>query len=534
MSKTFKVWSLLGAILLAWCAMLFAEHKINKPEEKNGLIEREQQHLVAMEEGADPDIGVDTVPSDGRIDESFVSHLPLVVIDVSGKDIPITRMTTEDQQIVYTGENPYIYGSISVISNDTYVNRLSDEADFSSLIKIRYRGNYSLGFDKKQYGIKLVDEFGDSIKEPILGMDANNDWILNISQLDESLIRNYMAYNIGSALFENTTECQYCEVILKDQDSYTYQGVYLLMEKIEKGKGRVELEKYTPGNKTIEYLLCRDRENTMDVQLSTYGNESGFTHGRLSVLYPDSSCIDEKAFNYIQNDIDSIERILYSDNDYVFSSWPEYIDAESFVDYFIFNEYLGNYDAGDNSTYMYKKKNGKLCMGPLWDYDGAMDNGIDIANPEYLAFYESPWFERLVTSRKFMNMARKRYKELSKNGGLLSPDEMNQYIDDVSLFLGNAALRDRSRWEISYDFNDVHDVADDWGNTVSRDSSSWEEEVNRLKGYFVIKSLYMKDSLNKLYYETESDNTLSSVLAVAMIISFGCTVVLIRRRGTLK
>ncbi len=520
----------LMALVVGIAVIYHVNLKINPPEDETIKIRRDQQHITAMAEGANPYTGSKYVPADGAIGKDFESHLPLVVIDLEGKEIPLTKVTTEDQEVIYTGEDPYITGTISIIDNGNHVNSLADGADFSSSMKIKYRGNFSLNFDKKQYGIKLIDENGENAKLSVLGMEANNDWILNVSQLDESLIRNYLAYNIGSALFEGTPECKYCEVILKDGDEYNYQGLYMMLEKVEKGEGRVELSGYDPGEKIVDYLLCRDREDSEEIQISTYGDQMGLTSGRLSVVYPDAEAIDDYSFNYIQDQIDNIDRVLYSDDDAVFSSWPEYIDITSFADYFIFNELMSNYDAGHNSTYMYKKGVGKLCMGPVWDYDGSMDNAFDVSNPEYLAFYESPWFDRLVTSRQFMTYSVARYKELTKKNNILSDEFITGYIDDVSKFLGNAALRDRSRWQEAYDGNLVHDAKDSDGNLIPRDSDTWISEVIRLKSYFVVKELYMGADLDKLLAESTDKGHVGTYLAVMMIAVFICSVVLIRRK----
>lgn len=534
MVKNIKRTNIAGLLLLCFLTVAsiitVIDKKVNPKADDSICVRRQQQHIAAMNAGADPSLGSDTIPEDGKIDGSFVTHLPLVIIDTNGKEIPITKVTTEDQRVIYTGEDPYVNGSIKIIDNADYVNRLDDQVTFDSKIKIKYRGNLSLSFDKKQYGFKLIDDEGNKKRESVMGMEANNDWILNISQLDESLIRNYLVYNLGSALFEETPECKYCEVVLKDGDDYFYQGLYLMMEKVEKGTGRVELGGYDPGEKLVDYLLCRDREDDTEVQLSTYGNEAGLTRGRLSVIYPDKTAIDDYSFNYIQSDIDKIERTLYSDDDSVFSAWSEYLDMKSFADYFIFNELFGNYDAGDNSTYMYKKGTGKLCMGPLWDYDGAMDNSIDIANPEYLAFYESPWFERLVTSKKFMLYSLDRYTSLTSKDNILSYEFIDSYIDDISRFLGNAASRDWSRWKTSYESNIVHDAADTDENIIYRDCTDWSQEVTRLKSYFAVKEQYMGGNLKELLQKTRDRESFGTHYAVITLIIFICIVVLIRRR----
>ena len=66
--------------------------------------------------------------------------------------------------------------------------------------------------------------------------------------------------------------------------------------------------------------------------------------------------------------------MLYSQDEALFKTYDRYIDVDSFVDYFLLNEFFGNYDAGNHSTYMYKESGGKLHIGPVWDFDQAMNN----------------------------------------------------------------------------------------------------------------------------------------------------------------
>ena len=61
-----------------------------------------------------------------------------------------------------------------------------------------------------------------------------------------------------------------------------------------------------------------------------------------------------------------IEKSLYSyDYDTADYGYWNTLDVDSFVDYFLFNEFTMNYDAGSYSTYLYKDLRGKLTIGPL-------------------------------------------------------------------------------------------------------------------------------------------------------------------------
>ena len=487
----------------------------------------------------DTKLGITEIPEDGVVDESFESHLPLVVIDIGNNEVPITKQYIQDadgtSSVVRTEEDPFVTGSIQIIDNQDYHNSLQDEATQESKIKIRYRGNSSLEYAKKQYAIKLLNEDGSNRKMSVMSMGENNDWILNISMADSSLIRNYMAYNLGSAMFPYTPEAKYCEVLFKNGDEYTYQGLYLMMEKIEKGDERVDISTYHSGDDVVSYLLCRDRADETEVQLSTYCSENNLCYGRISVLYPDEECLDEYALDYIENDIDQIERVLYSEDEEVFATWKNYLDYQSFVDYFLFNELFGNYDAGNNSTYFYRDGTGKLHMGPLWDYDGAMDNyATELNNPEFVVFQNSPWFEKLCQSEEYVDGLQIRYAQMKDS--IFSAENIGNYVDDVSEFLGNAAVRDWSRWQSEYGENSLLKVQEDeQGYVIDRKRSTYEEEVQRLKDFFEIKELYMEDGLEELESGViDSRTRVGSYAAIITIIALICSVVLIRRRNTFK
>lgn len=517
------------------------EDLITPSEQSDQLqVTRKQQHIEAMKNGANPNLGPTTIPKDYKIDKNFESHLPLIVIDIGKKEIPVTKSFkkvvdkdgNEDVVITKTKQDPYVEGNISIIDNKDYHNSLADEPTEVSKMKIKYRGNSSIKYKKKQFGIKLLDENGKKRNVNCLGMGVDNEWILNISMIDMSLIRNYMSYNLGSSMFPFTPDCKYCEVVFKDDNGYKYQGLYLMMEKIKQSKDRVDISKYKPKkDKVVSYLLGRDRINKDDLQLDTYGNQKRLTYGRLTVMYPKRKKLKKKAFEYIQNDIDKIDRVVYSDDVNEFSTWNNYLDEQAFTDYFLFNELFGNYDAGNNSTYMYKEKNGKLKMGPLWDYDGAMDNYPHaLNNPENVSFQNHPWFDRLVKSEKYVSLLEDRYAMMKS--GIFSVKSLDNYIDSVYKFIGNAGKRDWSRWQSVYGKNSrMKAQKDSEGYIVDRHRNTWKEEVQRLKDYFHIKEKYMGKGLEGLETGTiDTSVSEGSYKVVAVVIIFFTGIVMIRRK----
>ena len=467
------------------------------PDNKIKNIEN-YQHV--MESDADSSIGSASIPEDFILDEEFVTHLPLVVIDLQGNTIPnIYKFTEDGKGREYSAEgllnpDPWVSMSIEIIDNDNHENRLTDEPQLTNNGKIKLRGMSSRSYDKKQYGIKLMD--GDvELEESVLGMEADEDWVLSNSLIDMSGMRNYLALNIGRQIFPYTSEVRYCEVVFKDGDTYTYQGLYLLMESVKKADGRINIADYDEDAASLSYIVCRDRYDYTQYTLSTWGSDSQICKGYFTMVYPNEELISDDAMKRIEAELSQIEYALYSDNPEEFLKYREYLDVESFVDYYVLNEYFLSYDPGVNSTYYYKTEDGKLAIGPLWDYDNAIDNyGSVPAGVYYDAFSYQPWFERLLMDEHFQDLVIARYKELRKT--YFNNEYIDKFIDETYAYLGNAKARDYERWNESYRAKQhLVETENVEGIFIERDSETVEEELQKMKDILRIHSIWLDEAL---------------------------------------
>ena len=99
------------------------------------------QHVLNKD--ADSTIGITELPSDFKIDETFESHLPLVIIDMQGQRLPnVYAFTSDLKGRTYSTEglknpNPWINMNMYIIDNDDYVNRLSDTPTITNSGKIK-------------------------------------------------------------------------------------------------------------------------------------------------------------------------------------------------------------------------------------------------------------------------------------------------------------------------------------------------------------------------------------------------------------
>lgn len=472
-----------------------------------------------------------------RVDHTFTSNLPLVVID-TGNQEPKRGVVWDSEKKYYvpTGEDPYAYGEIFVIDHSDGQNRVDDDAEVHSQCKVKLRGNSSGNYDKKQYLVKLIDEAGKSEEQSILGIGSDSEWILNISFIDKSLLRNYLAYAAAGAVMSYTPDVRFCEVLWKDENGYRYEGVYLMMESVRVGKHRVDLPQYSENSPMTPALLRRDRYNVNGLMLENHATKKGLTSGFLDVEYPDKEVITEKGIQNITRQIDCFELALYADVWEEFVKYRDYIDMQSFVDYFILNEFFLNYDAGYNSTYMYMDYSGKLTMGPVWDFDQAIDNNATIsADLQTTAFHSAPWFDRMLQDPIFTTAIMERYAELRKS--ILSDESIETFVYETIEYLGDAVERDWARW--GYYYTEGNYLKSDSYDGKDRNTDTHQEEVDKILNVLSEHGVWLDEHLDSLYqfkmlslddataYSQTNKKDYRSALAVVFIAVFLISVKLV-------
>lgn len=439
---------------------------------------------------------------DNSIDDSFKSHLPLVIIDTYGEEVKADSFWDDEKGYFAPLEgDPYIDGNITLIASEKGINSIKDIPILNSKIKIRLRGNTSITYDKKQYFIKLINDDGSENSKDILGMGEEYEWILNISFIDKSLVRNYLALSLASNFMENIPQAKFCEVIIKNKGKLKYEGVYLIMESIKRGDNRLSISKYDSKFTASSYILRRDRLDETGMTLENYGRVNDLTTGYLEVKYPYKKDITHRTVDYITNDIDNVEKALLSDNEKEFYKYSDYLDVNSFIDYFIINEFLSNYDSGYNSTYLYKELYGKIKSGPVWDFDSSLDNYKNKKQKiDSTAMHDTPWFKDLLKDPKFTRKLISRYYSLRK--GILSDENVISYIDEITEYLGPAIDRDWKRWGEFYTSKYLKDYLYD-GRMIDRNSKTHEEEINKIKNNIINHGNWLDKNIDSLYQFSE-------------------------------
>ena len=471
--------------VLALCGMLFLllVFIVLSGEETHNRV---HQHLTARQ----PDAGCDCDGSE------LCTHLPLVIIDTRGQEIPgkATGETDDFGETVNTlaeDGRDVINASLSVIDNSDRNNHPSDEVALVTETEIRVRGHSSRLFEKSPYQLKFVDEKGEDAPAEVMGMSAHNEWVLYGPYLDKSLVRNYMWYNISGEIMEWAPNVRYCEVILNGE----YRGLYLMIETISDGEDcRLNLSDSEQNMKIAGYLLRGDRTTEEDLEsirdIYSYLERMLTLRTDILIRYPKRTNLTEEMRREIELDYAEFEKALYSyDYDTDEYGYWNYIDVNNFVDYFLINEFSINADAGRYSTYLYKDMTGKYKLA-VWDFNNACDNyPADPLPPYGLEMNSHTWYFMLCKSEDFVERVMKRYEELRST--VFSEDYLMNYIDETLEFLGPAMERNNQRW---------NEAITQWEplSPVSRNVYSSEEAVQQLKEWLRERGDWLDENIHAL------------------------------------
>ena len=471
----YKLFGIGALALVLVCALL-----ASAVEAEEGPY-RYHQHREAR----GPDAGCDC---DGT---ELCTHLPLVIIDTGGEAIPGEPLN-DHYDAAGTSFTTTAAGAdmlparICVMDDGTRNHHPSDQPDLETDTLIRIRGNSSRYFDKKSYLLRFTDEKGEYEDHEVMGMDAHYEWALYGPYLDKTLMRNYMWYNIAGEMMDYAPNVRFCEVILNGE----YQGLYVMVETITNGVDcRVNVSEPVDNTTSTGYVLCLDRgsenelKNLENFTYYTYLFDRNYSHC-VNIQYPKSGALTQEMADGIEQEFSDFEKALYSfdynTRDY---GYQNYIDVNSFADYFILNEFTQNYDAGYLSTYLYKDIGGKYRM-VVWDFNSACNNYESAIRTEGFQMQNTPWQKMLTRDEDYDRRIIDRYRMW--RGSVISEEYLMNYIDETIAYLGPAIQRNFEVWGDA--FAEYLPLEPE-----SRNPDSFEDAVEDLKGFLRERGEWMDE-----------------------------------------
>jgi hypothetical protein len=361
------------------------------------------------------------------------SGLPVVVINTPGAaDIP---PKTEDwlQDAVLT-----------IYKNDCTI-------DYAGTTGIRGRGNSTWKYPKKPYALKL-----DS-KAEILGMPKHKRWVLLANWLDRTLLRNHVAFRIAMHTdLAWTPRGEFVEVILNGK----HIGNYYLCEHIKVDENRVN----------VHELEDTDVDGGFVMEIDTYYDETykfKSSVKQFPYMFKDPDEVNESQFAFMKDFINNLEESLYDKSRFAAREYADYLDIDSFIDWWISYELTGNTETHHpKSTYVYKDKGGKLMAGPLWDFDWKT---FRLDNEEWVT-KNHLYFDILFTDPVFVSRVKQRWNLYEEK--LRSID---QFIESEAQRIRNSEEMNHQMWPITQNTNE--DIHLSFSEAVARMKQSYQAKL---------------------------------------------------------
>lgn len=330
---------------------------------------------------------------------------------------------------------------------------------------------------KKGYRIKLPTAAG------ILDMPAERDWVLLANYADKTLMRNYLGMELSRRLgMAWTPRLRYVEVFLNGD----FIGNYLLGDHVERGPNRINVTPLTATdnadpNITGGYVIEADfLQYTAPDDLIFYTRYVLF-----NVKEPDAGDITPQQFDYLRWYTQIVEDAIVTRNFDPITGYPDLIDVDSFINWYLVKELFRDVDGPfRSSVYLYKERNSKMKMGPLWDFDLAAGNVnfSDAADPVgWRIRTKSEWFANLFEDPVFRKKVRDRWRAVKKP----HIDTLLRFIDQTATSLNASQQLNFTRWDILDTYV--------WPNPVV--TGSYQGEVKYLKDWLSTRIKWMDKNL---------------------------------------
>ena len=305
--------------------------------------------------------------------------LPIIFVDTKGKclDSKVTEKIPATMRVL-----------------DGKTNSVADSAKGTLYdIGIKVRGQSSALFPKPGYGVEVRDEKGEGLDVSLFGLPPFDDWVFHGPYVDKSMMRNALAHWLFRQAGHYSPRTKHFDLYING----VYRGVYVLIEKIKRGKYRVNVSKLKETDVSGEdvtggYIWAFDKTgtNTGGAGSGPIEKEGFNTSDGLNVIlhYPKKENIQKQQEDYLKKYLNDLEGLFKNGKNG--QGYENYVDMTSALDYVLHEEVTNNADSYWCSFFLHKPKDktdkngvkteGKVTLGPAWDFNLAMSNGSQPEN----------------------------------------------------------------------------------------------------------------------------------------------------------
>ncbi len=381
---------------------------------------------------------------------NYTTTLPIMVIENFGAGvIPQKGWNGTGAGIKQTPRHDAVWATIE---RNAGVGAFTNPPQMFNRIGIRGRGAFSSSWRQKPYSVEALKENGDERDVSPLGLPAHPDWVLYFpdpdANKDPAMLFNTFAYELYQHFGRDfAVRFRWVEAFVNedggDLQLADRRGVYAIFEKVARGKDRLDFQKLSDNGTNGGWLLSLNRMDpepetgwpaangtTQPQFFHTAGpnrvlqtppnaqvvgdDEPQQSNGYLNFDNPSGYIINTNQRAAIENWFKDFEDVLWNNSLWrdPTNGYRKYLDAVDFADYFLLHTLTHNGDGLLISMFPWKGDDGKLRMGPAWDYNwspyyiGAPTPTVDLlwrptrlwygrlfADPDFMQLYIDRWWD---------------------------------------------------------------------------------------------------------------------------------------------
>lgn len=373
---------------------------------------------------------------------NYRSPLPMMVIENFGAGVIKQKgWSTTGSGIKQVPRQAAMWATFDRV--DGGESTLTNSPQMINLAGIRGRGAYSCTWRQKPYSVEAMDEDGAEEKVAPLDMPAHADWILYFPDpdydKDPTFMENTFIYELSRNCGRYSVRFRWVEAFINEDGGALRlsdrRGVYAIIEKVARGADRLDFQQLSADGTQGSWLV---NINRMDPE-PEYGwpapngavrpwffhtagpnriaesapnnsvggdDEPQQSNGYLNFDNPNGYVINTNQRAAIEGWFKQFEDVLWND-----SLWRnptlgyrKYLDPVDFADYFILNVLTRNGDGMLISMFPWKGDDGKLRMGPAWDYNYGSYYVSGSATGDLMYRSDRLWYKRLFNDPDFCQL----------------------------------------------------------------------------------------------------------------------------------
>jgi hypothetical protein len=342
----------------------------------------------------------------------------------------------------------------------------ADAPQMQGRIGIRGRGAYSTTWDQKPFSVESLDETGAEKNVAPLGLPAHADWVLYYpdpdNDKDPTLLFNTFAYALSNACGRYAPRFRFVELFVHedggDLSLADRRGVYALLEKVSRGHDRLDFQKLSPDGTAGTWLLNINRMDPVPetgwpaangatqpqffhtrgpnglAQSQPNGPVAGDdlpqqSNGYLNFDNPSGYEISTPQRAAIESWFQKFETVHYNNTQWrnPTTGYRAWLDDRDFAEFFVFHTLTHNGDGLLISMFPWRGDDGRLRMGPVWDFNWSSYYISGVTTGDLLWRSNQLWYARLFTDPDFNQLFIDRWTAFRR--GPMSNAAMDALID---------------------------------------------------------------------------------------------------------